>query len=77
MLAARPIALTCLAASANAYSLGATARMRTVPTGPVMSGATAEAVADDEFAGVKPGTVFMFPGQGAQVVGMGLSLIHI
>lgn len=28
-------------------------------------------MADDEFAGVKPGTVFMFPGQGAQVVGMG------
>lgn len=26
---------------------------------------------DDDFAGVKPGTVFMFPGQGAQVVGMG------
>merc|ERR1719327_2144722 len=26
---------------------------------------------DDDFAGVKPATVFMFPGQGAQVVGMG------
>jgi len=26
---------------------------------------------DDDFADVKPGTVFMFPGQGAQVVGMG------
>jgi len=27
--------------------------------------------ADDEFAEVKPSTVFLFPGQGAQVVGMG------
>ena len=26
---------------------------------------------DDEFDGVKPETVFMFPGQGAQVIGMG------
>ena len=26
---------------------------------------------DDDFADVKPSTVFMFPGQGAQVVGMG------
>merc|ERR1719327_1909298 len=26
---------------------------------------------DDDFAGVKPKTVFMFPGQGAQTVGMG------
>ena len=28
-------------------------------------------MADDEFAGVTPKTVFMFPGQGAQAVGMG------
>jgi len=29
-------------------------------------------LADDEFDGVAPKTVFMFPGQGAQVVGMGV-----
>merc|ERR1719230_2574175 len=33
--------------------------------------ADAPVVADDEFDGVTPSTVFMFPGQGAQVVGMG------
>merc|ERR1719281_1060642 len=28
-------------------------------------------MSDDDFDGVKPETVFMFPGQGAQVIGMG------
>jgi len=31
-------------------------------------------MADDDFAGVEPKTVFMFPGQGAQVVGMGAAV---
>merc|ERR1719217_620149 len=33
--------------------------------------ARAPLMGDDDFSDVKPGTVFMFPGQGAQVVGMG------
>ena len=33
--------------------------------------AGAAVMADDEFAGYTPKTVFMFPGQGAQTVGMG------
>ena len=33
--------------------------------------ARAPAMADDEFDGVAPKTVFLFPGQGAQAVGMG------
>jgi len=32
---------------------------------------SAPLMSDDDFADVKPKTVFMFPGQGAQVVGMG------
>merc|ERR1719182_383676 len=31
-------------------------------------------MSDTEFDDVKPGTVFMFPGQGAQAVGMGAEL---
>lgn len=31
-------------------------------------------MADDDFSGVKPSTVFMFPGQGAQTVGMGVEV---
>jgi len=46
--------------------------VRSLVTSPTMSEAVADAATkDDEFADVKPGTVFMFPGQGAQVVGMG------
>jgi len=41
------------------------------PAMDVAQTATPTAVADDEFDSVVPETVFMFPGQGAQVVGMG------
>ena len=54
-----------LVASVQAYSL----------TSPTVRGlakrAGSIALSDAEFEGTKPGTVFMFPGQGAQVVGMG------
>ena len=36
--------------------------------------ATLRMAADDEFAGTIPRTVFMFPGQGAQKVGMGAAV---
>jgi len=41
------------------------------PEGPGME---APAVADTVVAGARPGCVFLFPGQGAQVAGMGLAL---
>ena len=54
-----------LVASVQAYSL----------TSPTVRGlakrAGSIALSDAEFEGTKPGTVFMFPGQGAQVIGMG------
>ena len=62
---ARPFTLYALVASAHAYNLG-------VPAARGLAQKRAHVrLADDEFAGVKPGTVFMFPGQGAQAVGMG------
>ena len=46
-----------------------------LPTSPTVRGlakrAGSIALSDAEFEGTKPGTVFMFPGQGAQVAGMG------
>merc|ERR1719478_1439662 len=55
---------TLFLASTNAYSLSAFNVARGLRTSTVR-------MADDEFAGVTPKTVFMFPGQGAQAVGMG------
>merc|ERR1719313_3115181 len=53
-----------LTAGASGYSLGGALRATTRVRALTMA-------ADDEFAGVTPKTVMMFPGQGAQAVGMG------
>merc|ERR1719313_27140 len=53
-----------LTAGASGYSLGGALRATTRVRALTMA-------ADDEFAGVAPKTVMMFPGQGAQAVGMG------
>ena len=57
--------LLLLASSSHAFQTGfASLRTRALRvTSPVMS--------DDDFAGYVHKTVFMFPGQGAQTVGMG------
>ena len=68
MLVGRRALLPILAATASsAYqlpSLATTTSARAVR-------ATLPRMGDDDFAAVKPKTVFMFPGQGAQVIGMG------
>ena len=63
MRSSRALALFA-AYSANAYQLNAPVMMRGLRS-------SALRMADDEFDGVAPKTVFMFPGQGAQVIGMG------
>ncbi len=54
-----------LLASANAFQMGG------LPAATRAIRSRGPAMADDEFAGAKPKNVFMFPGQGAQTVGMG------
>jgi len=54
-----------LVASSAAYSLAGRGLHATRRAG-------APAMSDTDFDGIKPGTVFLFPGQGAQVVGMGV-----
>merc|ERR1719163_1167616 len=64
-MARRTLACSLLFASANAYNLQMPMAVRGLRT-------TRPVMGDDDFAGVTPKTVFMFPGQGAQVVGMGI-----
>ena len=61
------LSLLSFAASAHAYSTGAAVRG-------VRSRAGLLRASDAAFDGVKPSTVFMFPGQGAQAVGMGVEV---
>merc|ERR1719460_2651509 len=56
--------LSLIASSSVAYSVGFTHVGRALRS-------SACRMADDDFAGVTPKTVFMFPGQGAQAIGMG------
>ena len=56
-----------LLASAQAFNMGVGLRSRGLR-------ATLSMSADDDFAGYVPKTVFMFPGQGAQTVGMGAAV---
>ena len=56
-----------LVAKTSAYSLGSAFRAAPLRT----TRAAAFSMSDTEFDSVKPATVVMFPGQGAQVVGMG------
>ena len=56
-----------LVAKTSAYSLGSAFRAAPLRT----TRAAAFSMSDAEFDSVKPATVVMFPGQGAQVVGMG------
>ena len=60
-------AMLLLVAKTSAYSLGSAFRAAPLRT----TRAAAFSMSDTEFDSVKPATVFMFPGQGAQVVGMG------
>merc|ERR1719163_714929 len=63
-MARRTLACSLLFASANAYNLQMPMAVRGLRT-------TRPVMGDDDFAGVAPKTIFMFPGQGAQTVGMG------
>lgn len=56
-----------LLSSAQAFNVGMGLRSRAMR-------ATLSMSADDEFAGYVPKTVFMFPGQGAQKIGMGVEV---
>jgi len=56
--------VTLFAATASAYQLAPALRTRALR-------ACSPLMADGDFDGVEPKTVFMFPGQGAQVIGMG------
>ena len=60
-------AMLLLVAKTSAYSLGSAFRAAPLRT----TRAAAFSMSDAEFDSVKPATVVMFPGQGAQVVGMG------
>ena len=60
-------AMLLLVAKTSAYSLGSAFRAAPLRT----TRAAAFSMSDTEFDSVKPATVVMFPGQGAQVVGMG------
>ena len=71
MVNTRKISLVAFIGSAGAYQIVAPVRGVASRTSVRMEAAAAEAVSDTDFDSVKPGTVFMFPGQGAQVVGMG------
>jgi len=60
--------LLTIGVSAHGYQMGAGRQaVRAFRAGVARMG-------DDDFAGTKPNTVFMFPGQGAQTVGMGAEL---
>ena len=60
-------AMLLLVAKTSAYSLGSAFRAAPLRT----TRAAAFSMSDAEFDSVKPATVVMFPGQGAQVLGMG------
>ena len=64
MLARCSRVVTLFAATASAYQLAPAAQLRSMR-------ARSAHMSDSEFDGVEPKTVFMFPGQGAQAVGMG------
>ena len=57
--------LTALATACNGFQLGGLGQVRGLRV------RAASMAADDEFSGYTPKTVFLFPGQGAQTVGMG------
>merc|ERR1719454_714187 len=65
-MALRRVSLLSFFGAAEAFNLAAPLRgVSTFGRAPVVS------MSDADFDGVKPSTVFMFPGQGAQVIGMG------